>query len=242
MDTVGIGSAFVAGIVSFLSPCVLPLVPGYISLISGMSLDELTKGADDQDARRKAGIGSVFFVLGFATVFTLLGATASAVGQLLAAYMGILSKLAGGLIILFGLHMTGLIPIKWLYFEKRFKSRGISPGYLGAFLMGLAFAFGWTPCIGPILAGILAIAATQETVLQGMFLLFVYSMGLGIPFIITGFGVNAFLRFFASYKRFIRWGEIFAGVLLIAIGVLIFSDKLTLLIRLFPKFLFDFAL
>lgn len=242
MNAVGIFPAFLAGIVSFLSPCVLPLVPGYISLMSGMSLDELTKGGSSKDAMRKAGLGSIFFVMGFSAVFTMLGATASAVGQLLSAYMGILSKVAGIMIIAFGVHTTGLITIKLLYFEKRFKTRGIAPGYLGAFLMGIAFAFGWTPCIGPILAGILAMAASQETVSQGVVLLFVYSMGLGIPFILTGFGVSAFMRFFAKYKRFLRAGEIFAGVLLIAIGILIFTDNLTWLIRFVPKSFYDFSL
>ena len=242
MNAVGIVPAFLAGIVSFLSPCVLPLVPGYISLMSGMSLEELTKGGSNKDAMKKAGLGSIFFVMGFSAVFTMLGATASAVGQLLSAYMGILSKAAGIMIILFGLHTTGLLTIKFLYFEKRFKTRGISPGYLGAFLMGIAFAFGWTPCIGPILAGILAMAAAQETVSQGVLLLFVYSMGLGIPFILTGFGVSAFMRFFARYKRFIRAGEIFAGLLLIAIGILIFTDNLTWLIRFVPKSFYNFSL
>ena len=156
--------------------------------------------------------------------------------------MGILSKVAGAVIILFGLHTTGLLPIKWLYYQKRADASGLAPGYLGSLLMGLAFAFGWTPCIGPILAGILALAATQESVGHGMALLFVYSLGLGIPFILTGFGINAFLQFFSRYKRYIRWGEIAAGLLLIAIGGLIFANRLTWLIRFFPSFLYKFAI
>lgn len=242
MSSVGIGPAFVAGIASFLSPCVLPLVPGYISLMSGLSLEELSKGTDKNAIRMKAGLSSVLFVLGFSLVFTLLGASASAAGALIARHMAFLSKIAGALIMVFGIHTAGIYPIQWLYYEKRVSAGLIAPGYIGSFLMGLAFAFGWTPCIGPILAGILALAATQETVAQGMSLLFCYSLGLGIPFIVTGFGVNAFMLFFGRYRRYIRWGEIFAGVLLIVVGALVFTDHLTWLVRLFPKSFFKFAL
>lgn len=242
MTNVGAAAAFLAGIVSFLSPCVLPLVPGYISFISGLSLEELERSADRKAVFRKAGLGSVFFVLGFSLVFTSLGASASAVGGLLSSHMNILSKVAGVIIILFGLHTAGIMPIRWLYYQKKADASGLAPGYLGAFLMGLAFAFGWTPCIGPILAGILALAATQETVGRGMTLLFIYSLGLGIPFILTSFGINAFLQFFARYKRYIRWGEIAAGMLLVAIGILIFTNRLTWLIRFFPGFFYKFAI
>lgn len=242
MTNVAPSAAFFAGIVSFLSPCVLPLVPGYISFMSGLSLEELSRGADRRQVLRRAGLGSIFFVLGFTVVFTALGASASAVGRLLAGHMGLISKLAGAVIVLFGLHTTGLLPIKWLYYEKRVSAAGVGPGYGGAFLMGLAFAFGWTPCIGPILAGILALAATQETVAQGMALLAVYSLGLGLPFIATGFAVNGFLAFFARYKRYIRWGEIAAGLLLIVVGVLIFTNRLTALIQLLPRSFYRFAL
>ena len=242
MNQVSLWTAFAAGVVSFLSPCVLPLVPGYISFMSGLSLDELSKGAEKRLLMKRAGWSSVFFVLGFALVFTLLGASATAVGRFLSDHMAVISKIAGALIILFGLHTIGILPIKWLYYEKRFQSSKLAPGLLGSFAMGLAFAFGWTPCIGPILAGILALAATQETVLQGMSLLLIYSLGLGIPFIITGFSVNVFLQFFNRYKRFIRWGEVFAGVLLIFVGVLIFTNKLTTLIQYMPQWLFKFSI
>jgi len=242
MNPVGSWAAFIAGLASFLSPCVLPLVPGYFSFISGLSLEELSKGADRKAVMRQAGLGSFFFVLGFSVVFTALGASASAAGRFLSAHMALMSKLAGALIIVFGLHISGIMPIRWFYYEKRLSSANIAPSFLGAFLMGLAFACGWTPCIGPILAAILALAATQQTVSQGVFLLAIYSLGLGIPFIITGFGVNAFLQFFARYKRYIHWGEIGAGVLLIVVGALVFSSRLTLLIRLLPKSLFKFAL
>jgi cytochrome c-type biogenesis protein len=241
MRPVGAWAAFIAGLASFLSPCVLPLVPGYISFISGLSLEELTHSAGHRDPWRPR-LSSVFFVLGFTAVFTALGASASAVGRLMADWMPVLSKLAGALIVVFGLHTAGIVPIRLLYYEKRLLAGGAPPGYAGAFLMGLAFACGWTPCIGPILAAILTLAATQKTVAQGVLLLFVYSTGLGIPFILTGFGVNAFLQFFARYKRYIRWGEFGAGLLLVAVGVLVFTNRLSLIISLLPHSLFRFAL
>ncbi|MBI4376017.1 MAG: cytochrome c biogenesis protein CcdA [Elusimicrobia bacterium] len=238
----GAWAAFVAGVASFLSPCVLPLVPGYISFISGLSLEELSQGHDRRAVMRQAGVGSVFFVLGFTLVFTALGASASAIGSFLAQHLSMISRFAGALIMLFGLHISGILPIKWLYYEKRLSASAVKPSAGGAFLMGLAFAFGWTPCIGPILASILALAATQETVRQGMTLLAIYSLGLGIPFILTALAINGFLQFFARYKRYIRWGEIGAGVLLIVIGALVFTNRLTLLVQLLPRSLYQFAL
>ena len=241
-DTVGFGAAFLGGLVSFLSPCVLPLVPGYISFMSGLTLEELSKGSAEGARLRHAGWESLCFVAGFSLIFTLLGATATTVGRVLAEQAPIVSKVAGAVVILFGLHMTGILPIKWLYYQKRADTAAFKAGYVGSFFMGLAFAFGWTPCIGPILSGILAIAATRETVAQGMLLLFVYSLGLGIPFVITGFAVTRFMRFFTRYKKHIRTGEMVAGALLIAIGLLIFLDKLSMLNRFTPKFLERFLL
>ena len=240
--TVGYGAALLGGLVSFLSPCVLPLVPGYVSFMSGLSLEELSKGGDEGARMRHAGWESLCFVAGFSVIFTLLGATATTVGRLLAEQAALVSKIAGAVVILFGLHMTGLLPIKWLYYQKRADVAAFKAGYAGSFFMGLAFAFGWTPCIGPILSVILGIAATRETVGQGMSLLFVYSLGLGIPFVITGFAVTRFMRFFARYKRHIRTGEIAAGALLVAVGLLIFFNKLALLNRYTPKFLERFLL
>ncbi|MBI5200376.1 MAG: cytochrome c biogenesis protein CcdA [Elusimicrobia bacterium] len=233
-------TAFAAGVVSFLSPCVLPLVPGYVSFMSGVSLEELQAGSSA--AGRKAGLAAIFFVLGFGLVFTMLGASASVVGLWLDAYRNVLNTAAGVVVIAFGLHTTGLITIKWLYMERRFQTAGVSPGAAGAFVMGLAFAFGWTPCIGPILAGILALAAREESVSRGMALLFVYSLGLGIPFIVTGFATAAFLRFFSRYRAYIRWGEIAAGALLILVGCLMLANRLTLLVSLMPSWLRRFAI
>jgi cytochrome c-type biogenesis protein len=234
-DTVGYGASFAAGLFSFLSPCVLPLVPGYVSFMSGLTLEELSADAKPGTAMRHAGWESLFFVLGFAVVFTALGATASAAGAFLTAHLPILTKIAGAIIVVFGVHMTGLITIPILYKHVRADTAGFKPGYFGSFLMGLAFACGWTPCIGPILSGILALAATRETVGQGMRLLFVYSLGLGVPFIVTGFAVGGFMRLFKRFKHHIRTGEIISGVLLVAVGALIFADRLTWLIRFMPS-------
>ncbi|MBI5208631.1 MAG: cytochrome c biogenesis protein CcdA [Elusimicrobia bacterium] len=244
MDSIGTWAAFLAGVASFLSPCVLPLVPGYVSMISGVSFAELSapsaKGAGTA-ATLRAGLASAAFVLGFTIVFVAMGATASAVGKVLTAYVWAFSKIAGVLVIVFGLHTAGAITIPWLYYEKRLSASGVGPGYGGAVLMGMAFAFGWTPCIGPILATILAMAATQERVLYGVWLLAVYSLGLGIPFILAGLSVGAFVRLMARYKPFIRWGEIVAGSLLVVIGALIFLDKTALVVRLLPASLGRFS-
>jgi cytochrome c-type biogenesis protein len=240
--TVGFGAAFLGGLVSFLSPCVLPLVPGYISFMSGLTLEELSAGGDDKTRLRHAGWESLCFVAGFSLIFTLLGATATTVGRVLAEQAPLVTKIAGAIVVLFGLHLTGIMPINFLYYQKRADTAAFKAGYIGSFFMGLAFAFGWTPCIGPILSGILALAATRETVAQGMTLLFVYSLGLGIPFVITGFAVTRFMRFFVHYKKHIRTGEMAAGALLIAIGLLIFFDKLSMLNRFTPKFLERFLM
>ncbi|MCQ9206974.1 MAG: cytochrome c biogenesis protein CcdA [Omnitrophica bacterium] len=241
MDQISIGLAFIAGLLSFLSPCILPLVPGYISFLSGLSLEELQQGAKRKKVLKKAVLGSVFFVIGFSVVFVALGASASFVGKFLAVHMKILSKISGIVIIILGLHLLGILKIGWLNIDKRLTTKKFSPGIFSAFLIGLAFAFGWTPCIGPILAGILALAATQSTVMKGMFLLGIYSLGLGIPFIITGFSVGVFTSLFQRYKRFIRYGEIVSGVLIIVIGVLIFSGNLTILLRFVPSFFYRFV-
>ncbi|MFQ5953119.1 MAG: cytochrome c biogenesis CcdA family protein [Candidatus Omnitrophota bacterium] len=230
-----------AGIISFLSPCVLPLVPAYISFLSGVSLEELKQGTSHKKVLIKAGFTSVFFVAGFSVVFIALGASASLVGKLLSEYINVFTKIAGVAIVILGLHLLGVLKMDWLGREKRLKVKKFSPSFLGAFLIGLAFAFGWTPCVGPILAGILALAAAQQTLVKGMYLLAVYSLGIGIPFIVTGFAIGAFMKFFEKYKKFIRWGEIVAGILLIAIGILIFFNNLSILLKFIPPVFYDFA-
>jgi cytochrome c-type biogenesis protein len=241
MRGIGGWAAFTAGLFSFLSPCVLPLVPGYISFVSGFSLEELSGREKFSSVRWEAAMASVFFVLGFSVFFTALGASASAVGRLLGNYLPLLSKIGGLVIVAFGLHLTGLIPLRWLYYERRAQATHLAPGAFGAFVMGLAFACGWTPCIGPILAGILALAATEKTVASGVSLLLLYCLGLGIPFIAAGLSVSTFLKFFARYRRFIRAGEISAGALLILIGLLIFTRRLQWIAGSLPSSLMRFA-
>lgn len=230
MNQIPIYMAFAAGLLSFLSPCVLPLVPGYLSFVSGVNMAAARAGGPAITLDRGLVLtNSLVFVLGFSTVFVLLGASATAVGTLLLAHLPLLSKVAGGLLVLFGLHMTGLIPIKALYQEKRFHVAEKPLGLVGAFLVGMAFAFGWTPCIGPILGGILAVAGTQETVWEGVGLLGAYSAGLGVPFLLTALGIHHFYRFFDRFKQHLRKVEIASGVLLMAVGVLIFTGGLAML-------------
>ncbi|MEE9264468.1 MAG: cytochrome c biogenesis protein CcdA [Vicinamibacteria bacterium] len=238
MENVTLATAFLAGIISFLSPCVLPIVPGYISFVSGVSLQELKSNLDiDEEKRRRllrqVGLNSVFFVLGFSVVFVVMGASATYIGNWFAANRTVMARVAGVVIIIFGLHTMGLTPIKWLNYEKRFQTQKKPMGLAGSFLIGLAFAFGWSPCIGPILAGVLALAATQDTVAQGVWLLVAYSLGLGVPFIATALATNRFLDLFDRVKNHMRFIEITAGVLLVAVGILVATDKLQALSRYF---------
>src|SRR4029078_330204 len=197
MGSVTLLAAFLAGVLSFVSPCVLPLIPGYLSFVSGVTLDEMRGGATAappaRAAPRRAVIASIAFVLGFSMVFIALGASATALGAFLMERLSLLGKVAGVIIILFGLHMMGVLKIGWLYAEKRVQTSRKPAGFFGAMLVGFAFGFGWPPCIGPILAAILAVAAAQESVGQGVKLLAVYSAGLGVPFIITALALNQFL-------------------------------------------------
>lgn len=223
---VSILGAFVAGLVSFLSPCVLPLVPGYVSLISGEAAEDIEANAN---MRRKLMRNSLMFVMGFSVVFISLGAFATGIGQLTRAYYPILAQIAGIVIIIFGLHLTGIFKIAALYSDKRLHSvKGGSTAW-GAFVIGFAFAFGWTPCIGPILATILAFAASQDTVAKGILLLAVYSAGLAVPFLLTALGIGRFMQFYTRFRRHLRTVEVVSGVLLIAIGILVFLRKFTLL-------------
>jgi cytochrome c-type biogenesis protein len=274
MEGISIFGAFVAGLVSFLSPCVLPLVPGYISMLSGIGVEQLKEGK----APRGGLVWSALaFVTGFSVVFIAFGASASAVGSFLLRNRASLAPVAGALILMFGLHLTGwlakisiraglvvgaillalagllalrsglfgawLRPIhffavalifllgpsltRWLNRDVRFRNLGGQPGPFSGFLMGFAFAFGWTPCIGPILASVLAVAATRETVAQGIFLLACYSAGLAIPFLITAVGIGGFLKFYQKFRRHLHTVEVFSGALLLVVGTLIFLNRLT---------------
>jgi len=241
MNQVSLGIAFLAGVLSFLSPCVLPLVPGYISFLSGVSLEDLKQGAGRGRVLRRAGLISICFVAGFSVVFIALGASATLIGKLLMDHIGVFTKVAGVLIVLLGLHLMGVFKLGFLNYQKGIKISSLKPGYLGAFLIGLAFAFGWTPCVGPILASILALAAAEKTMARGMVLLTAYSLGLGLPFIMTGFAVGSFMRLFEKYRRFIRWVEVAAGLFLVVVGVLIFFDKLGALSRFLPEYFYNFS-
>lgn len=241
MDEVSVFTAFLAGLVSFLSPCVLPLVPGYISIISGSSLDQLKAQEKDSSLFRTVLMNSILFIVGFSITFIALGASATWIGQILVSKMRLLGQLAGLVLIVFGIHLTGLIKINALYKDKRFHNVQKPRGLLGALVLGLAFAFGWTPCIGPILAGILTIASTKQTVAEGMFLLAIYSAGLGIPFLLTSLALNQFLAFYGRFKKHFHAVEVVSGALVIAVGVLILTNSLSRLATYFA-FLNRFAL
>jgi cytochrome c-type biogenesis protein len=235
-------AAFGAGVLSFISPCVLPLVPGYLSFISGVSLDQMrTAPAGSAPVPGIAGgqvfLASLAFVCGFSVVFIALGATASTIGTALLERLSLLGKIAGILLILFGLHTMGLLKIRWLYAEKRFQSSSKPAGLFGAFVVGLAFAFGWTPCIGPILATILALAADEGTLQRGILLLAVYSLGLGIPFLATSLAVNKFFAAFARIRPHYKLIETTAGLLMVIVGVLIFTNRFTIIVQALEPYL-----
>jgi cytochrome c-type biogenesis protein len=218
---VSIGAAILAGVISFLSPCVLPLVPPYLCYISGVSLEDLTSSEhpNAKSHRWTVLLTGFVFVLGFSTVFTLLGATASAAGQVLRENLPLLAKIAGAAIIIMGLHFLGLFKIAFLSREARYHQQGPSVGLWGAYFIGLAFAFGWTPCIGPVLAAILSVAGSSDSVSRGFILLAAYSLGLGIPFMIAAFSVDSFLSFFRKFRRYMPMVEKFMGVALVITGI-----------------------
>ncbi len=275
MTDVSLAGAFLAGLISFLSPCVLPLVPGYISMLSGIGVEQLRQG---EQPKSSLFASAVAFVIGFSVVFISFGASASAVGGFLRQNRGLLAPLAGALILLFGLHLLGgLIKMnvragiilgcilaalgvvsimrhgplfaglgashffslsligflgpqlaRWLNQDVRLRNTDTkSPGMFSGFLLGFAFAFGWTPCIGPILATVLALAAASNTVARGVLLLAIYSAGLAVPFLLTAVGLGQFLRFYKSFRKYLHAVEIFSGALLLFVGGLVFFNKLT---------------
>ncbi len=221
-------TAFLAGVASFLSPCVLPLVPGYISIISGASVDELKSAGREDRLLARLLFHSVLFILGFSLVFISLGASATWLGVALRSRLPVLLRVGGVVVILFGLHMTGLLRISALYRDARIHTavnRKSSP--IGSFLMGFAFAFGWTPCIGPILAAILVIASTRQNIGQGVLLLSVYSLGLAVPFLLTSLGLSQFMSFYRGFRKHLHTVEVVSGVVLIIIGGLLVSNQFT---------------
>jgi cytochrome c-type biogenesis protein len=274
MTDVSLAAAFLAGLVSFLSPCVLPLVPGYISMLSGIGMEQLRQG---QQPRGGLFASALAFVMGFSVVFISFGASASAVGSFLREHRGTLAPIAGALILLFGLHLLGLLikltvrvglilgvllailgivslvrggalfaglgavhffslsmigffgpaMTRWLNRDVHLRSGGKQPGIWSGFLLGFAFAFGWTPCIGPILATVLALAAASDTIARGVLLLAVYSAGLAVPFLLTALGIGQFLKFYQRFRKHLHAVELFSGALLLFVGGLVFVNRLT---------------
>lgn len=219
--------AFLAGLLSFLSPCVLPLIPSYITFITGLSFADLRDEHPSHEVRRKTITHSLLFIAGFTAVFIFLGASATYIGTFLQEYMDILRKIGGVLIVIFGIHVTGFVPLALLLGERRVTVHRKPAGYAGSFMVGLAFAAGWTPCIGPILASILMIAAAEDTVYKGMALLLAYSLGLGTPFFMSSLALHKFLVLFNRFKKAIRIFEIITGLFLIVVGVLVFTNYLS---------------
>lgn len=219
------GGALLAGLLSFLSPCVLPLVPPYLCYLAGISFEQLS-GEVDRANRRAIILKSVLFILGFSTVFIALGATASTLGRAVSQYFDVLAIVAGLILIGMGLHFTGLFRIGLLFREARFHTGGTKAGWLGAYLVGLAFAFGWTPCVGPVLAGILFMAGAEESAWHGALLLAAYATGIGIPFLLAAIFSSAFLGFMARFRRHLGTIEKVMGGLLVVTGILIMTGSM----------------
>ena len=220
--------ALVAGLISFLSPCVLPLVPAYLGFLGGTTIEQISDDGEEVDAgaRRRVILAALFFVLGLTAVFVTLGAAASFIGGFLAMYKNELGLAAGILIIIFGLHFLGILKIPLLYRSARLDVQMESASLVGALLMGMAFAFGWTPCVGPVLAPILTLAGNSESMAQGVGLLFVYSMGLGIPFVLAAVLITPFMGFMSRFRKHLMTVEKIMGLLLIITGVLFISGSL----------------
>lgn len=234
---IGLLTAFLAGLISFISPCVLPLVPGYLSFVAGRSLDELD--APTHSTRLTLFAQAAFFVLGFSTVFIALGASATALGRLLLTYKQEANLVGGVIVVVFGLFMTGIINPRWLHLDLRLVHRiELRAGPVAAYVLGLAFAFGWTPCIGPILGAILTVSASTASIEAGIALLSIYSLGLGVPFLLTAIFLERFLVHQPRLRRWSRPLHLAAGVGLILVGIAIATDQLTKLsywlLELFP--------
>lgn len=237
---VSVIGALAGGLLSFLSPCVLPLVPPYLCYLGGMSVEELAgEHGMKRAAYRRVVVASVIFVLGFTTVFVALGATASAVGQLVSSNLDLLAKVAGAIIILFGLHFLGVIKIPFLYRDARLHAETKPASFLGAYIMGLAFAFGWTPCVGPVLTAILFMAGAEGTIAKGTWLLFVYSLGLGLPFIGAALAIRPFMNFMQRFRRYMGAMEKTMGGLLVLTGILFMTGSMNVigfwLLEAFPS-------
>jgi len=232
LNNVSLLLAFSAGLLSFLSPCVLPLVPAYITYLTGSTVAELSSGK----ARLHTLYKSLGFVFGFSLVFIAMGASITSIGKLLISNMDVFRKIGGALIVLFGIHITGIFKIKTLYYEKRVVPFEKLRKNISSVLVGMAFAAGWTPCVGPILASILIYAGSMETVTMGIMLLTAYSLGLAVPFVLTAYAIGSFSGYFKRISRHLNTISIASGVLLIIMGILIFTNKVAALSKYFSFF------
>lgn len=231
MEKVSLLMAFGGGLLSFFSPCVIPVIPSYISFITGISFEELT-GVQNRGRIMKATLmNSLLFISGFSLIFILLGASSSFLGELLSQYQGPIRMVGGVLIVVMGMYIMGVFNIGLLSREKRLHLRNKPAGLFGSFLVGAAFAAGWTPCIGPVLGSILVYAGTAHSVASGVTLLSAYSLGLGIPFLITSLAINTAISFFSKMQRFMRVASVFSGAVLVAAGIMLFTGTLDMLSR-----------
>jgi len=233
MSQIGYITAFLGGILSFLSPCVLPLIPSYVSFITGISFEDFKTG-DKARTRKLTLINSFAFVVGFSTVFVLLGVSSSYVGRIFAVYYDHIRIIGGIIIIAFGLYVMGVLKLNFLASDKRVHLQSKPRGHFGSFIVGLTFGAGWTPCIGPILGSILLIASTTGSAMQGFKLLLVYSLGLAIPFMATSLAINAFLSHYGAIQKYMRIIMVLSGLLLIGFGVILLADKVHLLLSIAP--------
>ena len=232
--SLGIGISFTAGVLSFLSPCVLPLIPSYVSFITGLSLDDV------QRSRRITLIHSLLFIAGFTIVFLLLGATATVLGQVLLRQRDWVGRIGGVLVIVLGLYLLGVFNIGALAMERRVHIANKPLGYLGTLLVGMAFAAGWTPCIGPILGGVLTYTASSADLNRGLVLLFAYSLGLAVPFLLAALMIDRFMELFQRYRGALVWMSRISGVLLIAVGILMITGSMTVLSAWLQRFTPEF--
>lgn len=233
---ISILAAFSAGLLSFVSPCVLPLVPSYISYITGLSIEELSSATERQRFRKAIVINSLLFIAGFSGVFIAFGASATLIGQALYTYQEYIRRLGGILIVIFGLYLLGVLNLNFLKTEKRLHFKSRPAGYLGSFLIGVAFAAGWTPCVGPVLGTILLYASTSEALTDGVTLLTAYSLGLGLPLFATALGVDRFLEYFKQVRAYL-WGvSAVSGAFLVVVGVMIYANSLTLITSFLERY------
>ncbi len=235
MSQVGYITAFLGGILSFLSPCVLPLIPSYVSFITGISFEDFKTG-DQARIRKLTIINSSAFILGFSTIFILLGVSSSYFGKLLAVYYDYIRVIGGIIVITLGLYVMGVLKLNFLASEKRVHLKSKPRGYFGSYIVGLTFGAGWTPCIGPILGSILLIASTTGSAWQGFMLLLIYSLGLAIPFMATSLAINTFLSHFGAIAKYMKVIMVISGLLLIGFGVILLTDKVYILLSVAPDF------